>query len=76
MLKYQISSKSVQWEVTCYMRTGGHDEANSRSSTQEIGVKMWIGFSQPLEDYYPMVEFRELGDEHSVSLTADIFIFG
>jgi hypothetical protein len=23
-----------------------------------------------------MVEFRELGDEHSVSLTADIFIFG
>ena len=32
ILKYQVSSKSVQWEQSCSMRAGGHDEANSRFS--------------------------------------------
>ena len=27
--KYQILSKSGQWESSCFMRTDGHDEANS-----------------------------------------------
>jgi hypothetical protein len=35
-LKYKISSKSVYWEQSCFMRTDGrtdvHDEANSRFS--------------------------------------------
>jgi hypothetical protein len=31
-LKYQISSKSVQWEPSCSMQTNGHEEANSRFS--------------------------------------------
>ena len=35
-LKYQFSSKSFQWEPSCYMGTDGwtdrHDEANSRFS--------------------------------------------
>jgi hypothetical protein len=30
--KYQVSSKSVQWEPSCSMRTDGHYEANSRFS--------------------------------------------
>jgi hypothetical protein len=29
ILKYQISWKSVQWEPSCSMRTGRHDEGNS-----------------------------------------------
>jgi hypothetical protein len=28
-LKYQVSSKSVQWDPSVFMRTEGHDEANS-----------------------------------------------
>ena len=31
-LKYQVSSKFVQWEPSCFMRTDGHYEANSRFS--------------------------------------------
>jgi hypothetical protein len=31
-LKYQVLTKSVQWEQSCSMRTDGHDEANSRFS--------------------------------------------
>ena len=31
-LKYQVSSKSLQWEPSCSMRTDGHDEAKSRYS--------------------------------------------
>ena len=30
-LKYQVLSKSVQWEPSYFMRTDGHDEANSQS---------------------------------------------
>jgi hypothetical protein len=32
ILKYRISWKSVQWEPSCSMWTGRHDEANSRFS--------------------------------------------
>jgi hypothetical protein len=32
ILKYKISWKSVQWEPSCSMRTGRHNEANSRYS--------------------------------------------
>ena len=28
--RYQVSSKFVQWEPSCSMRTDGHDKANSR----------------------------------------------
>jgi hypothetical protein len=31
-LKYQISSKFVQWELSCFMRVGGHNDANSSFS--------------------------------------------
>ena len=31
-LKYQVSSKSVQWDSSRSMQTYGHDEANSRFS--------------------------------------------
>ena len=31
-LKSQVSSKSVQWEQSCSLRTDEHDEANSRFS--------------------------------------------
>jgi hypothetical protein len=39
-LKYKISSRSVQWEASCYAggRTDGHDEAN-RPTKQEIWFK-------------------------------------
>jgi hypothetical protein len=28
-LKFQVSTKSVQWESSCSMRTDAHDEADS-----------------------------------------------
>ena len=31
-IKYQVLSKSIQWEPSCSMRTDGNDEANSRFS--------------------------------------------
>ena len=31
-MKYQVSSKSVQWESSCSMRTDRHNEAHSRFS--------------------------------------------
>jgi len=30
ILKYHVSQISVKWERSCSMRTGTHDEANSR----------------------------------------------
>jgi hypothetical protein len=32
IVKYQISWKSIQWEMSCSMQTGRHDEANSHFS--------------------------------------------
>jgi len=32
IFKFQISWKSIQWELSCSMRTDRHDEANSRFS--------------------------------------------
>jgi len=32
ILMFKISWKSVQWELSCSMRTDGHDEADSRFS--------------------------------------------
>jgi hypothetical protein len=29
-LNYEVSSKSVQWELSCFMLTDGHGEANGR----------------------------------------------
>jgi hypothetical protein len=31
-LRYEISSKYVEWDPRCSMRTDGHDEAKSRFS--------------------------------------------
>jgi hypothetical protein len=40
---YQISSKSVQWESSCFTRTDGHDDANRCYSRFWEGAKTkWI----------------------------------
>jgi hypothetical protein len=41
IIKYQISWKSVQWELSCSMQTDGHDEANNRFSQFCNAPKSW-----------------------------------
>jgi len=36
VLKYQISWKSVQWEPSCYMRTGGQADRRIEGRTWRI----------------------------------------
>ena len=40
MLKYEISSKSVQWEQSCSMRTDGHDKHSRFSQLCESAKKV------------------------------------
>ena len=70
ILKYQISWDSIQWELSCYIRTDGHtdthDEANSRFSRCCERVWKWHAWFCLFRNLVIWVrwscEIMELGD--------------